>query len=533
MITGLNGMHYEIWINPTSLSYYKFRIQETGLWYAQDGSRNDGGKRTSKRDWCTIILIHGIDILVPPKACAEETKDFVETAAGIAPKDKAAEVARTFLAELGEQGQPSAVAANLNDIVSGSFNKVANRLTVRSAGGAVGGAAAGAVVATGVAIGVDATKKALNLQGRTAAGIAADIITTNALNTGLTSLIMWAAGGGFNPVTAGVGLIYATAEGGTKALLDASDDTMLKIRNRMCTPEDVGPCPNPRLNKDLNGLSELVHAPYLLEKTYEWDECAREGQRCEFSGVRAVRYGVNPREKGKYIEKAAWDALDCNTGAFGKDPNPGVAKRCFVPLYKGEQIAWIDCGGEGEICHFIGTKTVMYGADDKWKENKNITNGTDCDYRRLGDTETAKAKNKRCFLLLPKNEVPEWIDCGGEGEKCHFTGTRLFRYGANGRFVVTTAKDGADCDYRKLGDPLPGKAKRCSVQMVKQELRNWSDCAGEGARCSFTDVKVFRYGASGRYVFKIAKDGADCDYRKLGDPAPGVTKRCSVQADTR
>lgn len=56
----------------------------------------------------------------------------------------------------------------------------------------------------------------------------------------------------------------------------------------------------------------------------DWTFCVNEGQRCNFTGTREVRYGAN----GTFTEPRTFTGgVDCHNGVFG-DPVPGVRKHC-------------------------------------------------------------------------------------------------------------------------------------------------------------------------------------------------------------
>jgi hypothetical protein len=58
--------------------------------------------------------------------------------------------------------------------------------------------------------------------------------------------------------------------------------------------------------------------------TGEWIECATQGQRCEFTGTRRVRYGIDTR----WIERDATDGITCDSTSFGGNPASGALKTC-------------------------------------------------------------------------------------------------------------------------------------------------------------------------------------------------------------
>ncbi len=64
------------------------------------------------------------------------------------------------------------------------------------------------------------------------------------------------------------------------------------------------------------------------EATGDWTVCAGENERCDFSGVRIVRYGT----EGSYSCGLFVDGVDCTNDVFG-DPIGGVAKNCEYAEY--------------------------------------------------------------------------------------------------------------------------------------------------------------------------------------------------------
>ena len=55
-------------------------------------------------------------------------------------------------------------------------------------------------------------------------------------------------------------------------------------------------------------------------------ECASEGGTCSFSGTQEIWYGAN----GTYAKKTATNSIACTNDAFGGDPVPNVAKKCYL-----------------------------------------------------------------------------------------------------------------------------------------------------------------------------------------------------------
>ncbi|MFN8574458.1 MAG: Ig-like domain-containing protein [Gemmatimonadaceae bacterium] len=58
-----------------------------------------------------------------------------------------------------------------------------------------------------------------------------------------------------------------------------------------------------------------------------WVKCANEGESCDFTGARLVRYGVAGSSVGWLSFKEVIDGTPCTNAVFG-DPAPNVAKQC-------------------------------------------------------------------------------------------------------------------------------------------------------------------------------------------------------------
>ena len=282
VITGLNNKHYEIWFRPGSISYYKLREQETGIWYAHDGSRNDGFLNTTKEDWCRIIIFHGNGIIRAPKACDDVMKNMTDSAKGLASQSvQASELA--------------AMAGMMQDGVD---------LAMDPKGFVLGKVTGNAV---------EGFKSEFNLHGTNAAGKIAEIGGTAAVNTAIMTALT--AGG---PASALAGLAVSVAVSGAQALAEASKDTTLHMYDGYET--------HARFDLDLSGISTSYAPPVALPGTRKWADCGGENQACNFAGTKLVRYGAN----GHYRYLWARGTTTCSYTNFGGDPAPGVHKRCSV-----------------------------------------------------------------------------------------------------------------------------------------------------------------------------------------------------------
>lgn len=236
VIIGVDGSPYELWFSPSSVSYYKIRNQRTGIWYAHDGSANAGhpsGRTTSKKEWCYVIIVHGNGILKVPETCKKDLAQIARVTAGIASPAEETQAMKDAQAILDfHKNVAIETAGNAADMVTGSFSFNA--------------------VGVGVAVGYGTkfVKDQLgwNADPANAAEVAADTLTTTAVNGSVTTLIMMAAGSTFNPVSAGVGLLVAGAAAGGEALYKASSDTGIVLHDGYET--------HPRYERDLNGIAD-------------------------------------------------------------------------------------------------------------------------------------------------------------------------------------------------------------------------------------------------------------------------------------
>jgi hypothetical protein len=72
-----------------------------------------------------------------------------------------------------------------------------------------------------------------------------------------------------------------------------------------------------------------------------------------------------------------------------------------------------------------------------------------------------------------------------------------------------------------------------NMESAEGRRRNsWVYCAAEGATCAVPSTRLVRYGANGRYFYKIVSGSIACNNSMWGDPAGGVGKRCDYAAST-
>ncbi len=85
--------------------------------------------------------------------------------------------------------------------------------------------------------------------------------------------------------------------------------------------------PSPGLAKQCEyktGVSAVAAVVDTGMSALTWENCAREGERCNFRGATIVRYGVS----GRYLYREANNGAMCGAEEFGGDPAIGVSKQC-------------------------------------------------------------------------------------------------------------------------------------------------------------------------------------------------------------
>lgn len=68
------------------------------------------------------------------------------------------------------------------------------------------------------------------------------------------------------------------------------------------------------------------------------------------------------------------------------------------------------------------------------------------------------------------------------------------------------------------------------VQPDQYASLDYSFCSNEFQTCSFSGTKVVRFGAGGKYIYKVYTNSVSCRYDVIGDPAPGASKQCYVSS---
>lgn len=213
---------------------------------------------------------------------------------------------------------------------------------------------------------------------------------------------------------------------------------------------------------------------------------------------------------------------------------------------------WTNCGSEGSVCAFTGTRQVRFGANGSYAY-KTVTGSTPCKTAVFGDPAAGvvKACSYAGTADAPAGgtatpDTVTWASCAKENAVCSFTGTRDVRFGANGLYVTRTVTGSIVCSNANFGDPAPNVVKTCSIASTTATTTpstpapapapapvTWTSCSKENATCSFTGTREVRYGANNVFVTKVFTGRAVCSNAVFGDPLKNVVKSCSYSSATR
>lgn len=153
------------------------------------------------------------------------------------------------------------------------------------------------------------------------------------------------------------------------------------------------------------------------------------------------------------------------------------------------------------------------------------------------------------FGVVQPSSAQGIVFCAREGGYCRVPYPTTVIYGTGGATRAIDVSRGITCDNYTFGDPAPGARKSCSYvarggrdygdyreerrvpprgYYDERPSRGWRTCAYEGGYCSFAGRRSVRYGVGGRFTERSLANGAPCNNRVFGDPAPGVSKVCQV-----
>jgi len=285
-----------------------------------------------------------------------------------------------------------------------------------------------------------------------------------------------------------------------------------------------------------------------------WRECAQEGQVCRMDGRGVVRYGTD----GQWSSRVMSGAVMCGNDLFG-DPAPQSPKRCDVRDHGNNanngssgNRDWVFCAAEGETCNLRGNAEVRFGTDRQYNTRR-AYRSIRCDVDSFGDP--IYGQTKHCEVQASAavsggsnggswagsenaDNSTRWRYCANEGTVCHVQGPGLheIRFGDGRRFSTRSVRGDAICGTGVFGDPARGVVKHCEVRAADfggfgdtgPQDGGWTRCANEGDRCQVSGGRIqVRFGARGRYVYRDAYGGLNCDVATFGsDPYEGQVKQC-------
>ncbi|HYG63287.1 MAG TPA: M12 family metallo-peptidase [Thermoanaerobaculia bacterium] len=119
-----------------------------------------------------------------------------------------------------------------------------------------------------------------------------------------------------------------------------------------------------------------------------YDFCAKEGERCNFTGTMNVAYGTD----GKFFYRTATSGIDCNNGTFG-DPIK-ENKACYVG-----PVGTTFCATQDDQCSFVGSKTVVFGTHGYWVSTR-ATDGVRCDTSTFGEVVFPDGVKASCYIVV-------------------------------------------------------------------------------------------------------------------------------------
>jgi len=226
--------------------------------------------------------------------------------------------------------------------------------------------------------------------------------------------------------------------------------------------------------------------------------CAKEDQRCSFSGTKDVAYGAEGKFNYKHNISGG---IDCGNETFG-DPNYLVEKACFIRVADVEPKKSNCDGKEGVYLYeHINNKgrCSKFTSDSPNPDNWYIGNDSASSIRLVGDWRA------RVY------------------EDAEYKGS-----------VSTFTRD--DPDFR---NNFIRHDRASSIRVEREDSGNGDEkegppgytfCAKEDQRCSFSGTKDVAYGAEGKFNYKYnITGGIDCDNETFGDPNYLVEKACFIR----
>ena len=178
---------------------------------------------------------------------------------------------------------------------------------------------------------------------------------------------------------------------------------------------------------------------------------------------------------------------------------------------------WTFCANEKTQCAFSGSRTIRYGAKDKYFYGT-FSGGVACTNSIFGDPieNTAKqctyggtvpAGAKIISSAAASQDSSDWTFCANEKQTCSFSGYQTVRYGANSKYFYSSYLNGVGCSNAVLGDPIVNYVKQCYYGGIIPDDSTAGAKTDTGASSSVTEkfmfTKTLIYGATGDDVKKL------------------------------
>lgn len=187
---------------------------------------------------------------------------------------------------------------------------------------------------------------------------------------------------------------------------------------------------------------------------------------CEMSGNTDQLWDYT--NKGQFRNRLSGRCLDVMGDPGTSNGSNIIIADCEDPNKKQTDQVWLavtpygsketvqKCANENQVCNFVGSRLVTYGAGDKGVTM--MVNGPiSCSNKTFGDPVPNVVKS--CSVTMPAPTV-----CADENGVCNFTGVRAVTYGAGNQSVTRAMTGPVRCNNGVFGDPAPGVRKSCSIQ---------------------------------------------------------------------
>jgi hypothetical protein len=130
---------------------------------------------------------------------------------------------------------------------------------------------------------------------------------------------------------------------------------------------------------------------------------------------------------------------------------------------------WTNCANENSTCSFSGTGSVRFGNTNtaRWI-NSGSTRTIACTVTAFGGVDPAPGNTLTCDRSTSGNTSGPWVQCATLGGTCTWTANTRYRIGsasATNWSATQTATNSIACNTTTFGDPWPGAAKICQVNL--------------------------------------------------------------------